>query len=277
MDSRRYALLGSPISGTKSPLIHSTSFAFNDINASYEAFEVLPEKLGKALKAFIRKGYTGFNITIPHKETILQYIDELDPLAEKMGAVNTLVVSEGKVKGYNTDGPGLLASLEQHGVYPKGLAVLILGAGGAAKAIAHTLGMGGAARIDVFNRTQEKAQELSDTLLSLYPIKSQVAQLETYNDYDLVINTTSVGMTPDTEVLPLEPENFDQRTIFCDIVYKPHETLFLRRARAMGARCIYGIEMLIFQALLSEQLWENCDIDLHATKNELFEVDGLFK
>lgn len=285
MNSRRYALLGSPVSGSKSPLIHHTSFVFNEINATYEAFEVLPEQLGEALKAFVLEGYSGFNITIPHKETILAFVDALDPLAEKMGAVNTLVVRDGKIKGYNTDGLGLVESLTHHGLVLQGLLVLVLGAGGAAKGICHALAMAGVQCLDIHNRTLETAQALVLTLVDQYEVDSKVFDLTEFNlakahklsAYDLVINTTSVGVIPNTETLPIEPEIFSKETVFCDIVYKPHETLFLRRARAMGAKCIYGIEMLIFQALLSEQLWENCQIDLEQTKHELFETEGLFK
>lgn len=285
MNSRRYALLGSPVSGSKSPLIHHTSFVFNEINATYEAFEVLPEQLGEALKAFILDGYSGFNITMPHKEAVLAFVDELDPLAEHMGAVNTLVVRNGKIRGYNTDGLGLAESLTHHGLVLQGLRVLVLGAGGAAKGICHALALSGVGRLDIYNRTLETAQALVLSLVEQYEVESKVFDLTEFDlekahklsGYDLVINTTSVGMIPNTESLPIEPEIFSKETVFCDIVYKPHETLFLRRARAMGAKCIYGIEMLIFQALLSEQLWEDCQIDLEQTKHELFETDGLFK
>lgn len=274
----QYALLGAPVTGSKSPLIHQTSFAYNDIEATYEAFEVLPEVLGEALEAFILKGYTGFNITIPHKEAIMALLDEVDPLAEKMGAVNTVVVKNGIKKGYNTDGLGLLASLRYHEVEPKGLRVLLVGAGGAAKGIAHVLSMEGVATLDVINRTKDRATNLCEKIGSLYGIQSRAFAFgEIIDGYDLVINTTSVGMLPDTEHSPIEPEIFNKNTIFCDIVYKPHETLFLRRARAMGAKCIYGVEMLIFQALLSEQLWEEREIDLIGTKHILFETEGLFK
>lgn len=274
----QYALLGAPVTGSKSPLIHQTSFAYNDIEATYEAFEVLPEVLGEALEAFILKGYTGFNITIPHKEAIMALLDEVDPLAEKMGAVNTVVVKNGIKKGYNTDGLGLLASLRYHEVEPKGLRVLLIGAGGAAKGIAHVLSMEGVATLDVINRTKDRATNLCEKIGSLYGIQSRAFAFgEIIDGYDLVINTTSVGMLPDTEHSPIEPEIFNKNTIFCDIVYKPHETLFLRRARAMGAKCIYGVEMLIFQALLSEQLWEEREIDLIGTKHILFETEGLFK
>lgn len=274
----QYALLGAPVTGSKSPLIHQTSFAYNDIEATYEAFEVLPEVLGEALEAFILKGYTGFNITIPHKEAIMALLDEVDPLAEKMGAVNTVVVKNGIKKGYNTDGLGLLASLRYHEVEPKGLRVLLVGAGGAAKGIAHVLSMEGVATLDVINRTKDRATDLCEKIGSLYGIQSRAFAFgEIVEDYDLVINTTSVGMLPDTEHSPIAPEDFNKNTIFCDIVYKPHETLFLRQARAMGAKCIYGVEMLIFQALLSEQLWEEREIDLIGTKHILFETEGLFK
>lgn len=277
MSLRQYALLGSPVAGSKSPLIHHTSFVFNDIEASYEAFEVSPEQLGEALKAFIRQGYSGFNITIPHKEAVLAYLDDLDPLAERMGAVNTLVLSDGKLLGYNTDGPGLMQALSHHGVCLEGLKTLVLGAGGAAKGICHALALAGGEKIDIYNRTVEKASELARQLRTQYGLSSEAVTIDNLGTYDLVINATSLGMNPHPESLPIEPELFPATTVFCDIVYKPHETLLLKRARAMGARCIYGIEMLIYQALLSEQLWEGKEIDLDATKHELLETEGLFR
>lgn len=290
MTQRRYALLGSPVAGSKSPLIHETSFSFNQLDATYEAFEVLPEQLGETLKAFIREGYSGFNITIPHKEAVLAFIDELDPVAQQMGAVNTLSVENGKIKGYNTDGAGLLTSLTQHGVSIKDLKVLVLGAGGAAKGICHALAIAGAMQIDICNRSQEKAKSLAMVLGKTYNIMSHVVTFEDttqieagscyshgkYIDgYDLVINATSVGMLPNIEVVPIAPELFSPDTIFCDIVYKPHETLFLKRATAMGSKCIHGIEMLMFQALLSEQIWEKRPLDLEGTREALYQTEGL--
>lgn len=273
MTQRRYALLGQPVAGSKSPLIHTTSFAFNEICASYEAFEVSPHQLGEALEAFIREGYSGFNITIPHKEAVMAFIDELDPLAEKMGAVNTLAVENGKLKGYNTDGAGLVAALKVNGLTVEGLSVLVLGAGGAAKGICHALAMQGAGRIDLFNRSRDKAAALAAALRDNYGIDSEAVLLEApVTEYGLVINTTSVGMMPDTDAVPLPPELFDVSTVFCDIVYKPHETLFLKRANAMGAKCVYGIEMLMFQALLSEQIWERRGIDLEGTREALYKI-----
>ena len=274
MTQRRYALLGQPVAGSKSPLIHTTSFAFNEICASYEAFEVSPHQLGEALEAFIREGYSGFNITIPHKEAVIELIDELDPLAEKMGAVNTVAVEDGKLKGYNTDGAGLVAALEVSGLNVKGLSVLVLGAGGAAKGICHALAMQGAGCIDLFNRSRDKAAALAVTLKDNYGIDSEAVLLEApVTEYGLVINTTSVGMLPETDAVPVAPELFDANTVFCDIVYKPHETLFLKRAKAMGAKCVYGIEMLMFQALLSEQIWERRGIDLAGTREELYKME----
>lgn len=273
MTLRRYALLGQPVTGSKSPLIHTTSFSFNDICASYEAFEVSPHQLGEALEAFIREGYSGFNITIPHKEAVLAFVDELDPLAAQMGAVNTLSLEDGKIKGYNTDGPGLLAALDKNGIEIKDLSVLVLGAGGAAKGICHALAMGGACRIDLFNRSKDKAASLAALLRQTYGVESEAVLLESpVTEYALVINTTSVGMVPDTDAVPVAPELFRAETVFCDIVYKPHETLFLKRAKAMGAQCVYGIEMLLFQALLSEQIWEKRPLDLEGTRAALYET-----
>ena len=268
-----YALLGSPVSGSKSPFIHNLSFSLNDINASYEAIEVPPEALEATLSSLVEKGYGGFNITIPHKEAVLAHLDDVDALARQMGAVNTIVVREGHLKGYNTDGPGLVMALEQAGLVVKGLRVLILGAGGAAKGIAHSLAIYGASKIFIHNRTEERALGLVEDLRE-YPGLESGVFTSNGEDFDLVINTTSVGMMPKVDEMPMDPSNFPVTTAFCDIVYKPHETLFLKRAKAMGSKCIYGIDMLMMQALLSEIFWTGKEIDLTKTlevlKSEYF-------
>lgn len=272
-----YALLGDPVSGSKSPFIHNLSFNLNDVNAQYEALQVSSENLEQTLKSLVAQGYQGFNITIPHKEAVLNLLDDVDPLARQMGAVNTITVTDGQLKGYNTDGPGLVMALEQAGLNIKGLRVLILGAGGAAKGIAHSLAIFGASKLYVYNRTEPRAVDLITDLEQYEGLERGV--FKSYGegvlaDFDLVINTTSVGMIPEVDAVPLAPELFATSTAFCDIVYKPHETLFLKRAMAMGANCIYGIDMLMMQALLSEIYWTGKDLDLPKTlevlKNELF-------
>lgn len=267
-----YALLGSPVSGSKSPDIHNTSFAYNHIRATYEALEVEPENLQEILNNLVEKGYKGFNITIPHKESVIKFLSELDPLAQKMGAVNTVVVTESGLKGYNTDGPGLVMALEAAGLQIKGLSVLLVGAGGAAKGIAHSLAIYGASKIHVYNRTTQRARLLLEDLSdyadlerAVFEPQNEPSESVVCHDYDLVINTTSVGMSPEVDAFAIDPKQFTPETAFCDIVYKPHETRFLQEAKNMGAKCIYGIDMLMMQALLSEVLWTGKAIDLPKT------------
>lgn len=256
-----YCLIGDPVEKSLSPEIHNLSFELNGIDGAYLALRVKPQDLGEALGGIRALGIKGINVTIPHKVEIIKYLDELDEEAELLGAVNTVKNVDGKLKGYNTDGRGFVELLRSSGVELKGKRVLMLGAGGASRAIAISLGLEGVSEICVFNRTEEKSKALAEEISSKIKDVSAVYKLSDLKNYDLAINCTSVGMHPDVSRVPFDVELLSEHCIVADIVYKPLRTEFLTRAEARGLKTVEGLGMLINQALLSEEIWTERDIE----------------
>lgn len=280
--TRLYGLLGNPVSGSKSPWIHNHVFESCDINGVYLAFTIAPEDLGSAVIGLKALKAKGLSVTIPYKTDIIPFMDSIDPMAEALGAVNTVVSSEGHWRGYNTDGTGLLAVIKRHVPDIAKLRVLVLGAGGASRGICGALVLGGVRQLAIWNRSSEKAQKLAAELKSLALEDQDIVHLESedgFSDFDLVINTTSVGMEPEIHASPAHVSSFRSGATICDIVYKPHRTRFIQEAEAAGHPIIYGIEMLIEQALLAQQLWNPLsDEQLAKNRIELMEeFDGFNK
>jgi shikimate dehydrogenase len=250
---RLYGLIGAPVAGSRSPWIHNTVFNTLGLKAAYLAFHVEPENLGKAIEGFKAIGIGGFNVTIPHKTTILKHLDHLDPFAEKLGAVNTVLSGPDGLRGYNTDGPGLVSVLTRQ-LGPLGnKKILMLGAGGAARGIAGSLLYSGVGALGIFNRTESKAETLIRDLEVFGA--AHLAAKEAFNTYDLVVNTTSVGMAPLDSETPLDIRLLKDSADVCDIVYKPRRTRLIHEAEAAGHKIVFGIDMLIEQAILAEQIW----------------------
>lgn len=273
--TRLYGLVGNPVSGSRSPWIHNRVFEIQAVPGAYLAFAVPPEALENAITGLKALNARGINVTIPHKTAIIPLLDSVDPMAEMLGAVNTVVCSDGHWRGHNTDGPGLLAVLKRHLNNIEDLRILILGAGGAARGICGALAREGVRCIGIWNRTPEKAALLAVELQTLARTGQaffHVADADAFAEFDLVINTTSVGMEPAVDAAPADVSGFSSGATVCDIVYKPHQTLFLKNALASGHPVIYGIEMLIEQALLAAQLWNPLsDADLSALRTGLIE------
>lgn len=280
--TRLYGLLGNPVSGSRSPWIHNTVFEAYSIPGVYLAFAVPPEALEDALTGLKALQVRGINVTIPYKTAVMPFLDSVDPMAEALGAVNTVVCDAGGWRGYNTDGSGLLAVLKRRLPVLKELRILVLGAGGAARGICGALLHEGTGALGIWNRSPEKAELLVSELGSLagkgqsfFHVESEAA----FQEFDLVINTTSLGMEPDTDASPASVASLKPGAVVCDIVYKPHRTRFLRKAAAAGHPVIYGIEMLIEQALLAQQLWNHLtDLELDRIRNSLIEeFEGFYK
>lgn len=271
-NTKLYCLIGHPVSKSLSPYIHNSSFKANGIDARYLTFDVEEERLGDAVKGIKALGIEGFNVTIPHKINIIKYLDEVDDDAKLLGAVNTVKNVDGKLIGYNTDGEGFLKSLYENGVDPVNKNVLIIGAGGAARAIALKLAQIGVSKIIILNRTKDRAKSLAQYISDKFP----EVFIDTYsldesflhrdnriiNDMDLVINCTSIGMYPEDNEEPIDPLIFNSSATIVDIVYKPLLTNFLQKAKKNGNNVIGGIHMLVNQAILSEEIWLNCKISL---------------
>ncbi|SCZ82018.1 shikimate dehydrogenase [Acidaminobacter hydrogenoformans] len=252
---RLYGLIGDPVTGSRSPWIHNTIFNALGLKAAYLAFHVEPTRLGASIAGFRAIGMGGFNITIPHKQTAIGHLDALDPFAEKLGAVNTVAITPEGLIGYNTDGPGLISVLRRKIGAIEDKKVLILGAGGAARGIAGSLLFNGVKDVGICNRTWTKADALIRDL-EIFG-KAHIVDRENFKDYDLVINTTSVGMYPFEDATPVDIKYLHPEADVCDIVYKPRRTRLIREAEAAGHRVIFGIDMLIEQAVLAEKIWFN--------------------
>jgi shikimate dehydrogenase len=256
------AIIGDPIEHTMSPPIHNAAFKELGLDYIYLPFRVKKEHLKQAVTGLKALNVRGFNVTMPHKVSIIPMLDSLDPLAGKIGAVNTVVIDDGILTGYNTDGPGLLQALLEKGVEPEGKKIVILGAGGASRAISYVLAQRGA-HLTILNRKLEMdwAHDIARLIENGLGIAVNVRELgykqlkSALAGADILINATSVGMSPDAENSPVSAELlFRDLTVF-DVIYSPMKTRLLRDAEASGARTIGGVDMLVWQGVLCFEKW----------------------
>ncbi|WP_059102689.1 shikimate dehydrogenase [Shouchella shacheensis] len=254
-----FALIGYPVGHSLSPLMHQAIYDDLGLDATYHAFNVEPTALKEAIAGLKALNVAGCNVTIPHKVSVMDYLDEVDEEAQEIGAVNTIVNKNGRLIGRNTDGSGYLQSLTP--VLPAGIEdhrVLVIGAGGAARAVVSTLCRNRAMRIVIANRTLAKAEVLAG-LFSRYESDVLAMSIEQAEKelaaFDLVINTTSVGMSPNVRQTPLSLDLLSARAFVSDLIYNPDETLLLKEAKARGNRTLNGIGMFVNQGALSFEYW----------------------
>jgi 3-dehydroquinate dehydratase/shikimate dehydrogenase len=244
--TRVYSVIGDPVAHSLSPLMHNTAFALRRHNAVYVAFRVL--SLRDFLGAVGPLDISGFSVTLPHKEEMLRRVDDCDPLAREIGAVNTVVVrSGGTLYGYNTDYVGVLRALERR-VRLAGSRVLLLGAGGAARAAAFALARGGAA-VSIWSRRPERARSLARAAGGEAIERSRIR----HQHFDAIVNCTPVGLHPHGGS-PLRPAELDCR-ILMDMIYRPRETELLRAARRRGIETISGVDMFVAQGVAQWEIW----------------------
>ncbi|RSD24135.1 shikimate dehydrogenase [Mesobacillus subterraneus] len=252
-----FGVMGDPIAHSMSPAMHNDLFSLYDIDAVYLPFHVMQGDLETAVKGLKAIGASGFNVTIPHKTEIMSFLDKIDPLAEAIGAVNTVKNENGHLIGYNTDGPGFVKGLESVIADLESRSALIIGAGGAARAIYFSLAQAGIHSIDLYNRTQLKAEELISSCP--YKVQSKLLDRETAERdlaaYQLIIQTTSIGMFPDIDSTPLSMANINCDALVSDIIYNPSQTKLLKEASGKGAMIQNGIEMFVFQGALAFEKW----------------------
>lgn len=261
-------LLAHPAGHTLSPLIHNSLANMTGKNLVYVPFDVEPSNIGDAVKGALALNILGMNATVPHKEAVIPFLKEIDPLAEKIGAVNTLVrTADGSgFKGYNTDMTGLKRSLECQNITIKGQKVIILGAGGVARAVAFLMASEGADVIYILNRTVERAREVADEVSAKVPgSRFEVLPLDKYDeipkDKYLCIQATSIGMHPDNDRAIIEdPEFYELVHTGFDIVYRPMNTKFMQLAKGAGAKVCNGLEMLLYQGVDAYELWTGCSV-----------------
>lgn len=252
--TRLAGIIGHPVAHSLSPVFQVAAFASCGLDVRYEFWDTPAEALPKRLAALRAASVLGANVTIPHKEAVIPLLDELGGQSARVGAVNTIVNREGRLFGFNTDGPGFVAALRNEANFDSaGKDVLLLGAGGAARGIAFALAEAKAARIAIWNRTPERAERLAGAVgAAATHVNSADA-----GAYDCIVNCTSVGMegTGTEAVSPCDFERAKPGALAVDIVYKPEDTGFLKAARSSGLATLGGLPMLIYQGALAFELW----------------------
>jgi len=267
-------VIGDPIEHTMSPTIHNAAFIQMGLDYIYIPFHVKEEELGKAIDGMRALNIRGLNVTLPHKVTIIPFLDELDPLVEKIGAVNTVTNDDGVLKGSNTDASGFVQALLERGIEPKGKKVLILGAGGASRAISFILSERGAHLI-ILNRRLERAEVLASWLLTIFNTEVEALELVEENlaraldGVDILVNATSVGMSPNINETPLPSNLLRRGLIVSDIVYNPIKTRLLREAEEAGAETVSGVDMFVWQGALSFERWTGVRAPIELMRDEV--------
>jgi shikimate dehydrogenase len=254
-----FGIFGYPVEHTFSPGMHNSAFKELGMDACYVPFAVSPGRLGDAVKAIVPLGLCGLNVTVPHKENVLAYLDELSEEARLIGAVNTIEVREGRLIGHNTDGRGFLRSLHKDaGFDPRGKSILFIGSGGAARAVGFSLALAGTKKImfrdvdarkagalaqDIRNKTGADAASISEDLLAASAAEA-----------DCLINATPLGLKK-TDPLPIGKDIVRKNHLVCDLVYNPPETALLKAAKARGAKRLSGLGMLLYQGVIAFEIW----------------------
>ncbi len=243
-----YGIIGHPVGHSLSPLLHNRAFRALGLNCVYLAFDVTD--LEGALSGIKALGIKGLSVTIPHKQSIMRFLDEIDHVAKRIGAVNTVLNKDGRLIGTNTDWIGAVKALEEEAGRLDTKKVLVLGAGGSARAVVAGLAERGA-RVLIANRTLEKAKDLAEQFDARWYSFDELPDVEA----SIVVNTTSVGMAPDLERSLIPSDLLPKYAIIMDIVYSPLKTKLLRDAERAGCKTINGLRMLLYQAVAQFELW----------------------
>ena len=267
-------LFGDPVDGNPTGVMMEAAFADKDLNFRYVTMKVAEKDLQTAMHSLIPLNFKGIGLTMPHKVSAIQYLDELSPAAAIIGAVNAVAVQNGKLFGENTDGKGFVQALYNEGVTLKGKNITIFGAGGAAKAIAVECALAGAATITVINRTPERAQELAKTLQEHTSAVISWQKWEPGHKIpegtDILINGTSIGLHPNGEEKPdIDYDGITPNMVAADVVFNPVDTCFLMEAQKRGALAVNGLGMLACQGVLGFELWTGVTPSLEVMENVL--------
>jgi len=261
-------VISAPGKNSLSPVFQQAAFDHLGLTVTYEHWPTPADGLETRVSGLRASGVLGANVTIPHKEACLPLVDDLDPLARRVGALNTIVNDGGTLRGYNTDVEGFLRALQEAGFEPRGCTAVVAGAGGAARAVVVALAEAGAVRITVVNRTLDRAQRLISDLSAEVGPSQLLAASDTRESWEkaaaeaeLLVNCTSLGTagTPEKDRSPMPSDLIRSQALVYDLVYQPAETRLLADARAAGARTIGGLPMLIYQGAASFKLWTGKD------------------
>ncbi len=265
--TRTCGLIGNPVEHTVSPVIHNTLAEATGYNLAYVPFHVQTGYLEQAVKGAYALNLLGLNVTVPYKSDVIPFLKEIDPLAEQIGAVNTLVRTEGGYKGYNTDMPGLYRAMCSDGVQIDGEQVLILGAGGVARAVAVLMAEKKAEKIYILNRTLERAKQVAEEVNGLAgrevacPMELSAYRNLPENRKYLCIQATNVGMYPKVEEAPIEDADFYKLVhTGYDLIFNPLDTRFMQLVRENEGKAYNGLKMLLYQGIIAYELWTGKEI-----------------
>jgi len=268
--AKTFAVIGDPINHSLSPNIHSAAFRELGLENSYIAYRIPKGELKEGIESLKKIKIDGFNVTIPHKIEMMEYLDKMDESCSLIGAVNTVINNEGILKGFNTDMDGFLDPFRKKKLKLKDAKVLLLGAGGAARAIVAGFAKEKAKHITIANRTLKNANNmvqfankigLDSNALDIEKVESDL------ENYDIIVNATSIGLK--NEPSPISLTSIKPETIVYDIVYMPMNTDFLKNAKKHGAIIIYGYEMLLGQAVRAFEIWHGIEAPYNAMKKAL--------
>lgn len=273
---KTYCIIGDPIDHSLSPAIHNAAFTTLGLNCSYIAFRVQEGQLKNSMDSLRAINIGGFNVTMPHKVAVLDYVDSSDEIVEMIGAANTVNNEGGKFNAYNTDVVGFIEPLRQRKIDLNGYEVLILGAGGAARAVLVALSqVKGISKINIVNRNIDRSTNLANVINKL-GLKANIISHDDIQKIairsNLIVNTTPLGMKNEESLI--KSSSISKESIVYDIVYKPIETKLLENAKTVGAQVVYGYEMLLEQAIASFKIWFRMDPPIESMKKVLFGMFG---
>ena len=270
MMSKSFAVIGDPIDHSLSPNIHSAAFREMDLDSSYIAYRIPKGELEEGIEGLKKIKIYGFNVTIPHKVEMMKHLDKMDEACSLIGAVNTVTNKDGILKGFNTDMEGFLEPFKKKKLTISNSKVLLIGSGGAARAIVAGFAKEKAKSITIANRTLENASNLSEFAKKI-GLDSDAMEIkdvrDTAKDYDIIVNATSIGLKNEPSVISLQGIN--EKTIVYDIVYMPMNTDFIKKAKEKNAIVIYGYEMLLGQASRAFEIWHEVEAPYNAMKKAL--------
>lgn len=273
--SKVFGIIGWPLSHSLSPVFQNAAFEHLGLDCCYVPFPVDPGQLDAAIRAIPALNIAGLNVTVPHKESVIHCLSSLSDEAMMTGAVNTIIVSAKGLVGHNTDGQGFTASLNEAGESVKGRTILVIGAGGAARAVVVSLAREGASAIFIANRTVSKAESLKEVLIRHYSkIKAEAIGIEpvdlkrVFKNIDIIINTTSIGLKKG-DPTPVPKEFLHKDLFVCDLIYNPPDTELIRCAKELCRGHMNGSGMLIHQGAASFKLWTGIEPPVHIMRQAL--------
>ena len=273
-------IIGNPVKHTLSPIMHNAAFKKLNLDFTYVAFKVEENMLQKSIEGVRALRIHGLNVTIPYKESIIQFLDGIDPNAKDIGAVNTILNKSGKLIGFNTDGIGAVKAIEGNKIDLREKRIVLLGAGGSARAIAYHVSQV-AEKVVILNRTKERAKRLAESIkfhsnVVWNQLSKEVIQKQLI-DADILINATSIGLSPSSNESLVDPKFLNSELCVFDIVYNSIGTKLIRDARRVGAKTIDGIDMLIYQGAMAFTIWTGVEAPIKVMKDAIIQEISKFR